>query len=135
MYLILRALQVPLPDSWANNRVPMCVCVCIFTHIHPHTLPPASKIEKTQTTPLSFYPRRCKTSSDSQSAGLSIPRSSVRIRQKPKKPKDSNPHGIELHRPSSKGTKLLFQVIKAIINQFVSTITPHAKQQVLSQTG
>ena len=27
----------------------MCsVGVCVFTHIHPHTLPPASQIEKTQ---------------------------------------------------------------------------------------
>jgi len=29
----------------------------------------------------------------------------------------SNLHGFELHRPSSKGTKLPIQVIKAIINQ------------------
>jgi len=27
--------------------------VCLYTHIHPHTLPPTVKIEKTQTTPLS----------------------------------------------------------------------------------
>jgi len=27
-------------------------------------------------------------------------------------------HGFELHTPSSKGTELLFQVIKAIINQY-----------------
>ena len=33
------------------------------------------------------HPRRCKTSSVCQSAGLSIPRSSVRFRQKLKKPK------------------------------------------------
>ena len=31
-----------------------CVCVCVYTHSHTHTLPPALKIEKTQTTPLSF---------------------------------------------------------------------------------
>jgi len=31
------------------------------------------------------------------------------------KTEDSNLHGFELHRPSSKGTKLLFQVIKATI--------------------
>jgi len=30
---------------------------------------------------------------------------------------NSNIHGFEVHRPSSKDTKLLFQVIKAIINQ------------------
>ena len=32
----------------------MCVCVRVYTHSHTHTLPPALKIEKTQTTPLSF---------------------------------------------------------------------------------
>jgi len=30
------------------------VCVCVYTHIYTHTLPPAFKIEKTQTTLLSF---------------------------------------------------------------------------------
>jgi len=33
------------------------------------------------------------------------------------KTENSNLHGFEVHRPSSKGTELLFQVIKAIINQ------------------
>jgi len=36
----------------------------------------------------------------------------------PQKSDNSNLHGLELHRPSSKGTKLLFQVIQAIINQW-----------------
>jgi len=36
---------------------------------------------------------------------------------KTQKIENSNLHGFELHRPSSKGTKLLLQVIKAIINQ------------------
>ena len=64
-------------------------------------------------------PRRCKTSSVGQSTGLSIPRSSVRFWQPPpqKKTENSILHRFELHRPSDKGTKLLFQVIKAIINQ------------------
>ena len=30
------------------------VCTCVYTHIHPHTLPFPLKIEMTQTTPLSF---------------------------------------------------------------------------------
>ena len=64
------------------------------------------------------YPRRCKISSVGQSAGLLIPRSSVRFQQKLKKIQYLNLHGFELHRPSSKGTKLLFQVTKAIINQY-----------------
>ena len=34
-----------------------------------------------------FYPRRCKTSSVGQSAGLSVPRSSVQFRQKLQKPR------------------------------------------------
>ena len=63
-----------------------------------------------------LHPRRCKTSSVGQSAGLSIPRSSVRIRQNSKN-ENSNLHGFEVHRLSSKGTQLLFQVIKAIMNQ------------------
>jgi len=45
----------------------------------------------------------------------SIPRSSVRFRQTPKQNENSNLHGFELYRPSSKGTKLLFEVIKAKI--------------------
>jgi len=36
----------------------VCVSVCIYTHIHPHTLPPALKMEKTQTTPLSYLPSK-----------------------------------------------------------------------------
>ena len=55
---ILRALQVSRPDPWAHIRVPhmcnMCMCECVYTHLHPHILPPALKIEKTQTTPLSL---------------------------------------------------------------------------------
>ena len=60
------------------------------------------------------YPRRSPTSSVGQSAGLSVPRS---IPAKTPKTENSNLLGSEVHRPSSKGTKLLFQVIKAIINQ------------------
>ena len=37
---------------------------------------------------------------------------------KTQKIENSHLHGFELHRPSSKGTKLLLQVIKAIINQY-----------------
>jgi len=40
------------------------------------------------------------------------------VSKKTQKTENSNLHGFEVHRPSSKGTKLLFQVIKAIINQF-----------------
>ena len=58
-------------------------------------------------------PGRCKTSSVGQSTGLSIPRSSVRFRQNPKT-NNSILHGFEQHRPSSKGTRLLFPVLKAI---------------------
>jgi len=39
------------------------------------------------------------------------------IPAKAQKPENSKLHGLELHRPSSKNTKLLLQVIKAIINQ------------------
>ena len=62
-------------------------------------------------------PRRWKTSSVGQSAELSILKSSVRFRQKLQKSEKANLHGFELNRPSSKGTKLLFQVIKAIMKK------------------
>ena len=39
------------------------------------------------------------------------------IPAKTQKIEDSNLHGFELHRPSSKGTKVMFTVMKAIINQ------------------
>ena len=58
-----------------------------------------------------------QTNSIGQSAGLIISRSSVQFRQKIQKTENSNLHGFELHRPSSKGTKLLLQVIQAIINK------------------
>jgi len=46
-----------IPTAELTSEYPICaVCVrvCVYTHIHKHTLPPALKIEKTQTTPLSF---------------------------------------------------------------------------------
>ena len=73
------------------------------------------------------YPRRCKTSSIGQNAGLSVPRSSVRFRQKTQNPENSNLYGFEVHRPSSKGTKLLFQVIKAIIKQIKHVKRPSSQ--------
>ena len=36
------------------------------------------------------------------------------------KTENSNLHGFELHRPLSKGIKVLFQIIKAIINQSIN---------------
>ena len=49
-----------IPTPGLTNEYPICaVCVCAreYTNIHPHTLPPALKIEKTQTTPLSLLLR------------------------------------------------------------------------------
>jgi len=43
-----------LTTEYPICAVSQCVCVCVYTHIHPQTLPPALKIEKTQTTPLSL---------------------------------------------------------------------------------
>ena len=40
------------------------------------------------------------------------------VSDKNSKTEKSNLHGSDLHRPLSKGTKILFQVIKAIINQW-----------------
>jgi len=46
-----------VPTSGLTSEYPICavcMCVCAYTHLHPHTLPPALKIEKTQTTTLSL---------------------------------------------------------------------------------
>ena len=53
---------------------------------------------------------------DSQSQGRRF------VSAKTQKTENSNLHGFELHRPSNKGTKLLFQVIKAIINRLGTQI-------------
>ena len=45
---------------------------------------------------------------------------------KNEKTDNSNLHGFEVHRPSSTGTKLLIQVIKAIINRAVECILSDA---------
>jgi len=36
------------------DKITLITCVCVYTHSHTRTLPPALKIEKTQTAPLSF---------------------------------------------------------------------------------
>ena len=77
-------------------------------------------VENSRQQPL--HSGRCKTSSIGQSAELLIHRSSVRFRQKLKKSRTQIYMDFELHRPSSKGSKLLLQVIKAIINQPCSLV-------------
>ena len=61
-------------------------------------------------------PRRCKISWVGQSATVNLEVVASNPAKSPKT-ENSNLHGFELHRPTSKGIKLLFQVIKAIINQ------------------
>jgi len=42
---------IPTPRLTSEYPIcAVCVCVCVYTHISPHTLSPALKIEKTQTT-------------------------------------------------------------------------------------
>jgi len=58
---------------------------------------------------------------------------------------NSNPHGFELHRPSIKGTKLLFKILKAIIIidhahtdqtlKTASTYSKHCKRWVGRRTA
>ena len=46
-----------IPTPGLTSKYPICsVCVwvCVYTHTRTHTFPPTLKIEKTQTTPLSF---------------------------------------------------------------------------------
>ena len=48
---------VSSPTPGLTSKYPICtvcVCVCVYTHTRTHTHTPALKIEKTQTTPLSF---------------------------------------------------------------------------------
>ena len=67
-----------------------------------------------------FLHLTCKRGSVGQSEGLLTPRSSVRFRLNPEN-RDSSSNGIELRRPSIKGTKLLSKVIKTIIISGSST--------------
>ena len=53
---------------------------------------------------------KCKRGSVGQNEGLFIHRSSVRFRLNPK---NSNSHGFEVHRPSIKGTELLYRAHRA----------------------
>ena len=76
----------------------VCVCMCLYklcsqkqAHTHKHIC-------------THIYPRRCKTSLVGQSAGLSIPRSPVRFRQKIKTSR-TQIH-IWAYRASSKATRL-----------------------------
>ena len=69
-----------------------------------------------------MYPRPCKTSlvvtardCQSQSRWFDSGKSNKSNIEK------SNLHGFAVHRPSSKGTKSLFHIIKATINQLHST--------------
>ena len=109
------------------------VYICIGTHAHSHTCTYTHRRTKIHRRTKHIYvcadtfihPRRWKTSSVGQSAGLLIPRSSVRFQQKLTKPENSNLHGFELHRPSSKSSKLLLQVINAIINQSLKHSLSH----------
>jgi len=66
---------------------------------------------------LKWNPTRCKTSSVGNSAGLSIPRSSVRFQQKLKKLRTQIYIDLRYIDPQARVLKLLFQVIKSIINQ------------------
>jgi len=68
----------------------VCGCMCVYTHTHTHT---------------------------AQMGYLDVsPGVGMRLPAKTQKTENSNLHGSEGHRPSSKSTKSLIQVIKAIIN-------------------
>jgi len=54
-----------------------------------------------------------------------------------KKIENPNLHGFELRRPSSKGTKLLLQVIKAIINESIHQLSepPRSRRKTCAGRG
>ena len=56
-----------------------------------------------------IHPRRCKTSSVGQSAGLLIPRPSIRFQQRLRKRRSQILHGFDPHRPSRKGPRLRYK--------------------------
>ena len=75
----------------------LCACRCLYTHTHTHTahmgysdVSPGVGMRHLECPKnpdglnlgICVSPRRCKTSSVGQSAGLLVPRSSVRFRQK-----------------------------------------------------
>jgi len=67
---------IPTPGLTSKYLIyAVCVGVCVYTHTHPHTLPPALKIEKTQTTPpyLSFCQKQPPTPSNMRSHKLVEP--------------------------------------------------------------
>ena len=68
-----------------------------------------------------FIPRRCKTSSVGQRRIVN-PEVVGSSPAKTQKTENSNLHGFELHRPSSKGTKSQLQVIKANIDRYGSGV-------------
>jgi len=55
-----------IPTPGLTSKYPtcaVCVCVCVYTQTHPHTLPPALKTEKTQTTQsITFSTSNARTS-------------------------------------------------------------------------
>ena len=54
-----RPFRCLVPTPGLTSEYPMCsvcVCVCVYTQIHPHTLPPASKNRQyTDNTPISPF--------------------------------------------------------------------------------
>ena len=60
--------------------------------------------------------QQCQLQSNLELERTDLSNSVIMIRQN-QKTENSNLYGYELHKPSSKGTKLLFQVIKAMMNQ------------------
>ena len=99
-----------------------CVCVCC-SHACALLLASRFSLARSHSCLRSFIRLRsgsCFYSLSGQSTGLLILRSSdwhgLILAKPPKKTENSNLRGFMLHSLSSKCTKLLFQVIKAIIN-------------------
>ena len=101
-----------VPTPGLSFKYPTCsVYACVRNHTYTPTythrmlLPPSKNRENTNKP--SIFPHVKKNFSRQQQ----VP--------KTQKNENSNLYGFELYRPSSKGTKLLLQVIKAIINQCI----------------
>ena len=103
--------------SGLTSEYPTCsVCACAHTHTQHIHIKPLSKMRRHFLDNVKLA--QLVRARDCQSRGCRF--DSGRI----SKTENSKLQGFKVHRPSSKGTKSLFQVVKAIINQSLAQTNP-----------
>jgi len=116
------------PPGGSSNHP--CECLVPYTHRqHTHTL----HTQRTHSSAMKKIYDSIRIWSFFKRGRVYCPPKNLQHWEVAKQPngrhENSNLHGFELHRPSSKGTELLFQGIKAIINQFGSLNRCRTQQQ------